>query len=531
MKCPTILAFCLGLTLYGPAALAQTKPPKLTPRPPPAGPALKTYHGEYEGGTADYTYYLDAEGQRIRHGRFESVENAKGHSLIMGWRVISTDYTETRQTGNYTDGTGTGRWKTTVTEYYLPGNRPNRLLTDLSRCRTTTTTYDAEGNANGPVSYADVPWRGGRPGPATTRANARRCTRPEHITVVVPRRSMFDPSVDDAHPLTEREKQGLDNEADATKLVTTYAAGSYRYSGEADISDPAHRPQTARGQFDTQGFCDSTWTLNYWKSSSELDDATRVQRAEGWMTSTPNFDHGVLLRETTEQASTGKRIHAFALLEAAAPDSAERLVFLREPAPFIEWANPNAHSGEVTWSSPIPETDDASHFFFYTATRCLGAPLLANTYPHLVPTANDSAVVRLAEAVFRETQSQWPNLEPDMKYLTLPDEFGAHPPVAVLHAELQRLLTAPEVESYRADANTDALRHFLIYPDYTRYGKRTNNPNPWLAEISRMQPQESVVKLRRRENMLGQHLVAIQLRTGQLQELLAAADTTIPTKP
>ena len=46
------------LLLTAPAAHAQTKPAT------PAGPALKTYQGEYEGGRATYTYYQRRRCQR-----------------------------------------------------------------------------------------------------------------------------------------------------------------------------------------------------------------------------------------------------------------------------------------------------------------------------------------------------------------------------------------------------------------------------------------------------------------------------------
>ena len=243
------LLWCL-LLLAAPAARAQTRPAS------PAGPALKTYQGEYEGGRATYTYYLDADDRRVRHGSFEHIRLEKGHSLILNWQVISTDYTETRETGTYVDGDSTGRWTITVTEYSLPGNRRARLPTDLTRRQTTTRTY-ANGDINGPATYADVPWKGGKPGTPTISASARRITRLELRTLAVRRKYRVRGEED--------ESAGRNT----TLFVTEYAAGPFRYDAAPALSDPAHRPQPVRGYFDADGYCDSTWTLRYFKGGSE----------------------------------------------------------------------------------------------------------------------------------------------------------------------------------------------------------------------------------------------------------------------
>ncbi len=270
-----------------------------------------------------------------------------------------------------------GRWTTTTTDYSRSGGPHLPLPAEISRRQTTTATYE-RGRLNGPATYIDVPWRAGKPGPPTRSASAHRHVRSEAVTVVVPRRSMFDPRVDDEHPLTEREQQGLPTERDTTLAVEDYAAGPYRYDAAPDRSDPAHRPQMARGYFDAQGYCDSTWTLRYWKSGNERDEAIAIEQASGWMSTTLEFEHGVLWREQTTQASTGAVISRFVLPATRAQDTASRLMVLGEAVRLYNWANPANHPDEPDWNSPIPEDEDASHSFFVEAVGVLGSPRLLN---------------------------------------------------------------------------------------------------------------------------------------------------------
>ena len=505
-----------------PGALAQTNPTaKPTPKaaPAPAGPALRTYQGEYEGGRATYTYYLGDDGQRVRHGRFESVRLEKGHSLIVNWQIISTDYTEHRETGTYADGSATGRWTATVTEYSRPGNRRTRLPTDYTRRQTTMTTY-VNGDINGPATYADVPWHGGKPGPPTASASARRITRPERTTVSIAPRSLFDASIDEEHPRTEREKMGLATEVDTTVEVTEYAAGPYRYTGAADASDPAHRPQTARGSFDAAGFCDSTWTLHYWKGGSERADATPRQQASGWVISVLTFDHGALLRERTKQESSGKVIGEFILPPSVARDTASRLVLLRQPVHFHVWANAQNHPDEPEWHSPLPDGDDIT-FFLHEATRPLGAPRLATVYLRLVPTAADSAVLAWARTVHRAVRTQWPDSTLGEEAAAhLPPAFTDHSSVALLSTEQWRLLATDEADG--KPGNTTAYLKRSYETEWS--SADAENPHPWLRRLTDARPEHTTVAqaldLQRRYRL---HLAKIRLRTRQLQARLALA--------
>lgn len=520
---PLLLAALLLVLPGRHCAQAQTKPAA------PAGPALKTYQGEYEGGRATYTYYLDAAGQRVRHGGFESVRLEKGHSLILNWQVISTDYTEYRETGTYADGNATGRWTTTVTEYSRPGNRRTVLPADYTRRQTTTTTY-VKGDINGPATYADVPWRGGKPGAPTASASARRVTRPERTTLSIAPRSLFDPSIDDEPPRTEREKQGLSAEVDTTVEVTEYAAGPYRYTGEADASDPAHRPQTARGFFDAAGFCDSTWTLHYWKGGNENDNATPRQQASGWVTSVLRFDHGALLRERTAQESTGETIGEFALPPSAARDTASRLVLLRQPVHFHVWANAENHPDEPEWHSPIADGDDLT-FFLHEATRPLGAPKLATVYLRLAPTAADSALLARARAVCSDVRRQWPDSVLNQRATArLPLVFSDHSSVALLSTELQRLLSADEMDQ-QFDNRTAYLQHYLTFYAYSEHRASGQNLHPWLRSLTEANPQLSLATIAQWQRRYLAYLASIRLRTRQLRGRLALAGASALPKP
>lgn len=516
MKNPATICLLAALLLVlsgGFRAFAQSKSAAAKPAPASAGPALSTYQGEYEGGRATYTYYLDEEGQRVRHGRFEHVRLEKGHSLILNWQVISTDYVETRGTGTYADGDSTGRWTTTVTEYSLPGNRHARLPADLTRRQTTTRTY-VGGDINGPATYADVPWRGGKPGTPTTFASAGRRTRSETRTLAVRR------------PYRLRGEEEESAGRDTTRRVTEYAAGPFRYDAAPDASDPAHRLQTARGYFDANGYCDSTWTLRYFKGSSEGrtdmygNVFTAVQRAGGWMTTTLTFANGVLRRERTTQASTGALISRFDLPASALADSVSRLVLLGSPAHLYGWSVPANHPDEPDWQSPIAENEDASGYFFREAARLLGPPLLLDVSIALAPTAADSALLRLAHAVHRAARTQWPDSTlTEADAARLPAAFGDNPSVTLLSTEQWRLLATDEADEQ--PGNTTAYLKSSYEHDWSSASEE--HPHPWLEQLMRSNPHGPVAEAPELERRYLLHMAKIRLRTRQLQARLALA--------
>lgn len=513
---PTRLLAAL-LLLAAPAARAQTRPAAVL-----VGPALKTYQGEFEGSQATYTYYLGEDGRRVRHGNFVSVRREKVNALILSYQVISRDFVEHRETGTYTDGARTGRWTTTVTEYSVPGNRTAVLATDLTRRQTTTLTCVA-GTINGPATYADVPWRAGKPGAPTVSASARRITRPERTTRSTAPRSLFNQSIDDEHPRTEAEKMGLSTEVDTTVEVTEYAAGPYRYTGAPDASDPARRPQTARGHFDAAGFCDSIWTLHYFKGGSENADATPRQQAAGWVTAVLDFDHGALLRERTTQESTGEIIGEFAPPPSAARDTAVRLVLLREPVHFHIWANAQNHPDEPEWQSPIADGDDIT-FFLHEAIRPLGVPRLATIHLRLLPTAADSAVLQQARAVYSHVRRQWPDSVLTQRAITsLPPVFSDQSSIALLSAELRRLLSADEMERLPSDNSTAYLRQYLTNYAYVEHRVSGQNLHPWLRSLTEANPQLSLKTIAEWQRRYLAHLAKIRLCTRQLQARLALA--------
>lgn len=521
---PTRL-LALLLLLAAPPAHAQTKP---------TGPALRTYQGEYEGGRATYTYYLDEEGQRVRHGSFEHVRLKNEMPLILNWQVISTDYVETRETGTYADGDSTGRWTTTVTEYSLPGNRHARLPTDLTRRRTTTRTYVEDG-INGPATYADVPWRGGKPGTPTTFASAQRRTRLESRTLAVRR------------PYRLRGEEDESAGRDTVLRATEYVAGPFRYDAAPAASDPApaasdpaHRLQTARGYFDANGYCDSTWTLRYFKGSSEGrtdmygNVFTAVQRAGGWMTTTLTFANGVLRRERTTQASTGALISRFDLPASPLADSVSRLVLLGSPAHLYGWSVPANHPEEPDWQSPIAENEDASGYFFREAARLLGPPLLLDVSIALAPTAADSALLRLAQAVHRAARTQWPDstlTEADAAHL--PAAFTDHSSITLLSTEQWRLLATDEADEQ--PGNTTAYLNSSYEHDWSSASEE--HPHPWLEQLMRSNPHGPVAEAPELERRYLLHMAKIRLRTRQLQARLAqaaapaAAPASVPAKP
>ena len=513
---PTRLLAAL-LLLAAPAARAQTRPAA------PTGPALKTYQGEYEGSQATYTYYLAEDGRRVRHGSFVSVRREQVNSLILSYQVISRDFVEHRETGTYTDGARTGRWATTETEYSVPGNRKAMLPLDITRRQTTALTYVA-GAIDGPANYTDVPWKAGKPGAPTVSASGRRITRPERTTLSIAPRSLFDSSIDDEHPRTEREKMGLSTEVDTTVEVTEYAAGPYRYTGAPDVSDPARRPQTARGYFDAAGFCDSTWTLHYWQTGSERNDATPRQQAAGWMTAVLDFDHGALLRERTTQESTGEIIGEFVLPASAARDTASRLVLLREPVHFHIWANAQNHPDEPEWQSPIADGDDIT-FFLHEATQPLGVPRLATIRLRLLPTTADSALLRTALAVHRAVRNQWPDS-------TLTEENVAHLPaaftdkssIAQLGTEHWRLLATDQADAQPGNATTYLKRSYE--QDWSSASEE--DPHPWLRTLTTTRPTTPVAEMLDRQRRYLLHMAKIRLRTRQLQARLALAAGSLP---
>ena len=517
-----LLAALLLVLSGGSSAFAQSKPAAAKPALAPAGPALKTCQGEYEGSQATYTYYVGEDGQRVRHGSFVSVRTQAGRPIflrIAGQLITSNDYTEYRASRTYAHGQATGCWTTTETDYSRSGGPHTPLPAEIRRRQTTTETY-AGGKLDGPATYADVPWKNGQSGTPAASASARRHVRPERVTVVVPRRSMFDRSGDDdEHPRTER---------DTTLAAEDYAAGPYRYDAAPSADDPARRPQTARGYFDAQGYCDSTWTLHYWKGGNERDEATAIEQASGWMSTTLEFEHGVLRREQTTQASTGAVISRFVLPATQPQDTAARLVLLGEEVRLHNWANPANHPDEPDWNSPIAEEEDASHSFFTEAVGVLGPPRLLNIELALAATAADSAALQQAETALKQAHAQFPDStlgEQNMARLPA----GVPMPVTVAHlsSELYRLVAAKYVDEAPA-RTTDYLRHDLLNGDHS-FLNRHDNPYPWLRNLTEANPP--LDQLRKSQKSYLTHLASIRLRTRQLQArlALAGAPATAPT--
>ena len=515
--------FFVGLMVVLDGASANAQAPKpIKSVPASAGPALKTYHGEYEGGQATYTYYLGEDDQRVRHGSFESVRRERTNYLVISWQLISTDYTETRETGSYTDGDSTGRWTTTITEYSLPGHRRARLPTDLTRRQTTTLTY-ADGKINGPATYADVPWKGGKPGVPTVSASAQRRTRPETRTLAVRRKYRFR---GDAVESAGR---------DTTLHVTEYAAGPFRYDAAPDASDPAHRSQTVRGYFDAEGYCDSTWTLRYFKGSSEGRTNmygrvfTAVERAGGWMTTTLTFANGVLRRERTTQASTGALISKFDLLASPPADSASRLVLLGSPAHLYGWSIPSDHPDEPDWHSPIADEEDASGFFFRQAAKLLGPPLLLNASLQLAPTAADSALLHQSETVLAIAHAQWLDLRGSGATARLAaDTTGAA--FRELYLHLYDLLAVRRVGAADNESGDEPDDNFLAFRGQGRggsgEGRNNANPYPWLRALVGSQeegaePANAVEADATSEAALLAHLQKIKRSLAQVQARLS----------
>ena len=513
------------LALVGtlPPCYAQPKMP-VQPKPAaPPGPTLKTYQGEYQGGTATYTYYLGGDGRRVRHGKFEQKKSTYGAGYI-GRRVIIGNATEYRTAGAYAHGKKTGPWSRTETDYDNQNRVANR--------RTTTETYVNDA-VNGPATYADVPWQAGKPGSPTVSASARRRTRPQRRTVAVPPRAMDDPDVDDEHPLTEDEEIGLDSERDTTVEVTEFAAGPYRYTERERYGAPAGQAQTASGYFDADGLCDSTWTLHYRKGRSELNDATAVQAAGGWMTTVLDFAHGVLRSERTTQASTGEVISRFVLPATYPQDTASRLVLTGKPAHWHNYSEGAPETPEADWASPIPDDENASDDFFFDATRPLGLPLLQNISYKLVPTAADTALLLLAENVLKQARTQFPDSVFGYNRRALPETFGSHPSLGLLREELYRLVAANEADETAA-TGTGRLARFWASGDDRR--NRSQEPRPWLRQLTDEGEDHGYYHGPALELMQGRqhnyltHLGNLRLRTRQLQARLTGTAAT-PAKP
>ena len=162
------------------------------------------------------------------------------------------------------------------------------------------------------------------------------------------------------------------NAGTATEM-TEYAAGPFRYDTAPSISDASHRPQSVRGYFNNRGYCDSTWTLHYFKGINERHKASRVEQAGGWMATTLWFSHGVMQREQTLQASTEELISTFTLPASQYDDKMARLVLLGEDAHLYDWIFGREQDGRTEWHSPLPEHANAGGSFFAEATHVLGA--------------------------------------------------------------------------------------------------------------------------------------------------------------
>ena len=479
-----------------------------------ATPTLRTYQGEYEGGRATYTYYLSAEGRRVRHGHFVTTRTKHGGSSFssirgglsqlatIGTSSYRTDY---RIEGSYAAGQRTGRWTTTKTSIATTNSLRTGPVNTIDQRITTSHTYQ-NGQLDGPASYTDVPWRAGKPGLPTEAASARQRTQSVAYKV---KETLFGEVDEDAAA------------RDTTITTTEYAAGSFRYDAAPALSDPAHRPQSVRGRFDAAGYCDSTWTLRYWKGPQELNDASAVQKAQGWMTTVLEFSHGILRRERTTQASTGEVIHQFALPLGATG----RRQLVSTPAHLYDFSpsdNNRPETPDDDWQSPLPEEDDASHYFFVEATRPLGPPRLLNLSYRLVPTTADSALLSQCETVLAQAHAQWqarygtnhPPASHDTSgvafrngYLHLYDLLAATHPL--------KLAGAAPAEDGEEDMLA-AIDRRALPEDAT--GRTNDNPYPWLRELTEA-PQPGPPD----EQQLVAHLAAIRQQLARVQAQLGAA--------
>lgn len=476
-----------------------------------AGPALKTYHGEYDGGQATYTYYLAGDGQRVRHGRFELVKKSSYSTYAVSER------------GTYAHGQRTGPWTTTKTEYGGLGGR----AVDITNRTTTTETY-AHGRLDGPATYANVPWKAGKPGPPKRTASAIRRTQTQTRTLAVRKAYHFR---GDETQLAGR---------DTTIQVTEFGAGPFRYNDVPDPSDPDHRPQTVRGFFNKDGLCDSTWTLHYWKSHQDWmeygESITAVQRAEGWMNTTLWFDSGVLRRERTTQESTGEIIHQFAPpSQSSVPTS--RLEVTGSLTHVLDYLSSpsNDDPDDSHWRSPNEKDDDASYCFFIEASPQLDAPMLFDFTLQLDPTAADIALLHQSETVLATAHAQWLGIRSSGGTARpASDTTGAA--FRELYLHLYDLLAADRTDdaenaSDSRDESGDNSISFRGQGLRDNSGKRyADNPYPWLqALVSAREDSEGEAELisdgsvAAVEKALLAHLKKIQRSMAQVQARLGAA--------
>lgn len=443
-------------------------------------PVLKTYQGEYKGGKAAYTYYVGSNGQRVRHGSFETVRLDQDAITWRG-RTLSTGYTEHREAGTYAHGVQSGRWTTTVTRYSEKASSSNLLPIFIENRQSTALTY-VNGRLSGLATYADVPWKAGKPGTPTTAASALRRTQTQTRTL----------AVREAYHFRGDETQSAGR--DTTIQVTEYGAGPFRYDAAPDLSDPAHRPQTVRGFFNEEGYCDSTWTLHYWKSRGERnpygETVTAVQKSEGWMNTTLWFANGVLRRERTMQSSTGEIIHQYALPPSQPYVSTSRLVVMGSPAHALDYFRSvnNDDPDNPDWNSPIKKDEDASHYLFIEAMRPLGAPLLFEATLQLAPTAADSAVLHQSETLLAAAHAQWLDMRgTGSAARPASDTTGAA--FRALYLHLYDLLAAGRTSGAEnaSDLRNESEDNLISFRGQGRSDdsdeRGANNPYPWLQAL------------------------------------------------
>ena len=325
---------------------------------------------------------------------------------------------------------------------------------------------------------------------------------------------------------------------DTTIQVTEYGAGAFRYDTAPDISDPNHRPQTVRGFFNEEGYCDSTWTLHYWKSRGERnpygETVTAVQHAEGWMSTTLWFAGGVLRRERTTQSSTGEVIHQYTLPPSQPYVPTSRLVVMGSPAHALDYLRSTANDDpdNPEWNSPIEKDEDASYYFFIEAFRPLGAPLLFNATLRLAPTAADSAVLHQSETVLATAHAQWLAIRNNSGTPRLAsDTTGAA--FRALYLQLYDLLTASRAGEANSadDADEESAVNAISFRGQGRSGnsgeRGADDPYPWIrALVGRYQDEDESDyggADTRAEKALLAHLQKIRRRLAQVQAHLAAS--------
>lgn len=531
-----LIGLALLISIFG--ARAQTKPAAK----PKVGPMLSTYRGEYEGGRAVYTYYLAGDGQRVRHGHFESVK--KIPVFVDSRRTVVVPDEERRTAGSYVHGKRTGSWTTTYTRFR---GQP----TDIDLRTTYTETY-ANGRLNGLATYANVPWKAGRPLAPTTSVSTLlqtllvRQAPPVQYTIAGDNGQTLvlaapDEEDDDAAGEVDESTASPARAGAHTETTTetiAYAAGPLRYDTAPSLIDPSHRPQSVRGYYDKRGYCDSTWTLHYFKGRNEGHDATQVERAQGWMTTTLWFSHGVLRREQTLQASTGELISKFALPASRDDDKTSRLVLVSEDAHMVYRESGNASVGSLDWQSPMPEHADAGGSFFVEAAFALRPPQLVNVSFRLVPTTADSTVLLQAEKLVAKARAQWAGMrQHDGTARPAKDTTGAG--FQALYLRLEDLLRGRIVDrSYQDSEETELTPLRDDASTETDDARDQSDPYPWLSklvdanEYNAYAPEEAVAAQRK----LLAHLRRIQKAQAQLAARLKtatqpAADDAAAAKP